>query len=253
MKTIRKPLIGALALAVTFAAAAGFAQSNHESDRDRRDREYREYNRRSTDRLPDRSYDQQFDRSTLIRTTDPHRVIRDWPQASKKAARAMMDKYGPPKEVTDSMLCWENNGSWKRTVVHAKPVAHNFPRAHEDVLEQAIDYRVPLGKFNDLAAFDGSIVIDRTRGELIVRCDTEEANILALNLADEVVTGKRAVVAAREEYARQLRASIVGDPAPLTEKLIVVSPTSEAADPDVPVNAERETFKNKFRDFFDRF
>jgi hypothetical protein len=252
MKTKYKTLMTALAaLGMAVTATTGFAQATHDSDR--RDSDRREYRNYDPDRYQyERSYDRQFDRTTS-RASDPHRVIEDWPASSKKAARAMMDKYGPPKEVTATKLTWENNGPWKRTIVHSKPVAHNFPRAHEDVLEQVIDYRVPVGKFSDLAAFDGSIVIDRTRGELTARCDMEEANILALNLADEVVTGKRQVASAREEHARQLRAMIIGQSAPLTEKLIVLSPTSEAADPDQIVEPARDSFKDKFRDFFDRF
>ena len=41
----------------------------------------------------------------------------------------------------------------------------------------------------DLARFDGSVIVERTRGEIGARCDKEEMNYLALNLAHDIVTG----------------------------------------------------------------
>jgi len=38
-----------------------------------------------------------------------------------------------------------------------------------------------------LAKYDGTVASDRTRGELGARCDKEVANVLALNLAHEVI------------------------------------------------------------------
>lgn len=78
------------------------------------------------------------------------------------------------------------------------------------------------------------MVAERTNGELSARCDKEGANFLALNLADEVITGKRSPKSARAEYAKQIMAMMAGQPAPLTEKLMLVSMTSGTADPDMP-------------------
>ncbi len=80
---------------------------------------------------------------------------------------------------------------------------------------------------------------ERTNGELSARCDKEAANFLAINLADEVITGKRSPKAAREEYAKQIMAMMAGEPAPLTEKLLVVSMTSGTADPDKSVKMKK--------------
>lgn len=168
-------------------------------------------------------------------------VIASWPEVSQKAAKAMMEKYGAPQGVTPDMLVWHNNGPWKRTIVYSKPVQHDFPMRHMDVMEQFIDYRVPPGKYDELAEFDGSVVAARTNGELSARCDKEAANFLAINLADEVVSGKRSVKEARAEYAQQIMAKMGGKPAPLTEKLMVVSPTSETADPDKPAEAMKKS------------
>jgi hypothetical protein len=39
--------------------------------------------------------------------------------------------------------------------------------------------------------FDGSIPVDRTRGEVAARRDSEAANVLGLNMVHELVTGRQ--------------------------------------------------------------
>lgn len=130
-----------------------------------------------------------------------------------------MDKYGAPNEATETMLVWHNNGPWKRSVVYKKEVPHDFPMPHIDVWEQVVDYRVPVDKFDDLAAYDGSVVVDRTQGEMSARCDKEGANFLALNLADDVVTGRRSVDDARQFYAETVKGMMEGRSSPYLEGL----------------------------------
>lgn len=132
-------------------------------------------------------------------------MVESWPEASRLAAADMMQKYGPPQEATASMLSWENNGPWKWTRIFREPVQHNFPMPHPDVLEQAIDYKVPVDRFDDLAQYDGSVIAERTKGQLSARCDKEGANFLAINLANDVATGKRTVADARTYYAQAMK------------------------------------------------
>ena len=120
-------------------------------------------------------------------------LIKTWPDPSRRAAANMIGEYGQPHEVTDTMLVWHAVAPWKRVVVWRDAVPHDFPRPHADVLEQAIDYRVPAEKLADLARFEGSILVDRTRGELAARSQSEEMNRLALNLAHDLLRGKRTV------------------------------------------------------------
>lgn len=129
-------------------------------------------------------------------------MIQAWPTESKQAAEAIIAKYGMPTEFTSSMLVWEKTGPWKKTVVMKEAVDHQFPIAHKDVLKQVVDYKVPADKADELAQFDGSIIIDRTKGELAVRCDKEENNFLAINLADEIIQGKKTVKQARDMMAK---------------------------------------------------
>ncbi len=70
---------------------------------------------------------------------------------------------------------------------------HRFPLPHQDVLWQTINYKVPPAKVPALMSYDGSILIDRTRGEVTVHCDSEAANILTFNIANTIVTGENTV------------------------------------------------------------
>lgn len=73
-------------------------------------------------------------------------------------------------------------GQWKRVVASKMFYQHDFPAPHIDAVESFIDYQVPPERFSDLAEFDGSVVIERTAGEVSARCHDEQANSLALNL-----------------------------------------------------------------------
>lgn len=161
--------------------------------------------------------------------------VSGWPARSQEAARFMMDKYGQPNEQTPTMLVWYASGPWKRTVLYREEVPHNFPKPHTDLLEQFIDYRVPVDKYDDLAAYDGSVIVERTKGEISARCDKEAMNFLALNLANEIVGGTRTVQQARAEYARQAMAFMNNQPAPHTTGLHFTVSRGGTADTDGPV------------------
>src|SRR6266545_3262356 len=104
-------------------------------------------------------------------------LMEAWPEESREAAQLVIDKYGDPSEV---------------------------PASHIDAVESVLDYRVPTEKFSPLAEFDGSVVVERTAGEISARCHDEEANFLALNLAHDIVTGERTVEDARDFYAQSM-------------------------------------------------
>jgi hypothetical protein len=129
-------------------------------------------------------------------------LIKNWPEASKQAAQKMISKYGQPGDVTDNLLAWNKSGPWKRTLVYKNGAEHMFPRRHMDVLHQFVDLKVPVDKFDDLAQFDGSVIGDRTRGELSVRGESEEMNFMALNFAKEIIDGKKSFEQARQEFGK---------------------------------------------------
>jgi hypothetical protein len=130
-------------------------------------------------------------------------LIERWPDTSREAARLVIDKYGEPDEVTDSQLVWHKRGVWKRIIASKAFYRHNFPAPHIDAVEGVIDYCVPAEKFTPLAQFDGSVVVERTAGEVSARCHDEEANFLALNLMHDIVTGAKTPKQARDYYAKE--------------------------------------------------
>ncbi|MBA3672576.1 MAG: hypothetical protein H0W68_11245 [Gemmatimonadaceae bacterium] len=151
---------------------------------------------------------------------DMQQMMSSWPQASKDAAMYMTNKYGSPMAMTSEMAMWGKTGPWKRTIVFGKEYPHEFPAHHTDVMQQWLDYRVSPNHYSMLAAYDGSVVLERTSGEMSARCDKEQANFLALNLADEIARGKRSVESARKMYGEQVMAMKAGKPAPYTERIM---------------------------------
>lgn len=159
-------------------------------------------------------------------------IIEDWNAMSKKAAKLTLEQYGPPNEATQSRLIWYNNGPWKRTIVYRDEIPHDFPQPHTDVIENFINYSVPPEMFSELAKFDGSVIVERTRGEVSSRCDMEAANILALNLMNDIVTGKLNAEKARDVYCEVTSAFMMNRPAPYAEKLQFEVSTEEKFDTD---------------------
>jgi hypothetical protein len=91
---------------------------------------------------------------------------------------------------------------------------------------------VPPERFDDIAQFDGSILLDRTRGEVAARCDSEAANVLGMNMVHEIVTGKRSVEDARETAAQNTVAYNLGRAAPYAEQLLFEVPRGGTEDLD---------------------
>jgi hypothetical protein len=175
-----------------------------------------------------------MDMPVLPPPTTVAEIIRSWSPTAQEVANAMIAKYGQPNEFTPAMLVWQNNGPWKRTIVNRDVVAHHFPKPHPDLLEQVIDYRAPTDRFDELAEYDGSVIAERTKGEISARCDKEGLNFLAINLANDVATGKRSVEDARRFYAENAKKFTEGEKPPYTQGLQFTRPTAATADPDQP-------------------
>lgn len=137
---------------------------------------------------------------------DEMKQISGWPEKQKKTAEQMIQKYGQPSGITASRLIWSDlDAPWEEMVIFREAVNHDFPMPHQDYLEQAVYYDVPADKIDELAAFDGSVIVYRTEGRMAARCDKEAANFLALNLAHDLITGEKDVEQARDEYAQAVQ------------------------------------------------
>lgn len=160
------------------------------------------------------------------------KILQDWPNPPKDVAEKTIEKYGLPNEATYSKLIWYNNGPWKRTEIQRDEFPHKFPTPHTDYISQYIDYKIPPERASEIAAFDGSVLFDRTRGEVAARCDMESMNILSLNLMHEIITNKLAVAEARKKYAEEAAAHMMNRPAPYVEAFQFEVPKGGTADYD---------------------
>lgn len=160
-------------------------------------------------------------------------ILAGWSGPQKETVLMLINKYGLPNEASSRRIIWYNNGPWKRTIVYLDAVPHNFPTPHLDYLEQTIDYKVPVERFDELAQFDGSLYPNRTGGEASAKCDQEAANFMALNLMNDIVTGKSNVEEARRhaiELEKGLR--LQGQSSPYFERFLFPKQRN-TTDPDV--------------------
>lgn len=176
---------------------------------------------------------------TAMNPSDSTAILHDWPEESKEAAELVIDTYGRPHEATSSLLRWFDVGPWKRIEASRQFHEHRFPVPHIDSVESFLDYDVPVDKVEALARFDGSVVVDRTIGEVFARCHDEQANLLALNLAHELVAERRTVDDAREHYAREFLDVRRGRSTPYMDGL-AFGPSRSRGDPDTRVLSDED-------------
>jgi len=134
-----------------------------------------------------------------------------WPENARLAARLMMDEYGPPQRASSDRLDWEARWPWKRISVDARQPSRP--------LEQVVDYYVPDSKLAELMRFSHGLAVYSDRGELAARSDSEELNCLSLNLADDILTGKKTLAEAARFYDRTLALSAAGKSSPYLRRL----------------------------------
>lgn len=173
-------------------------------------------------------------------TQQPSPAIADWPEDAREAAQLVVDQYGEPDEISDTNVTWFEPGPWKRIVASRDVYQHNFPAPHRDSIESVIDYRVPPEKISEIVEFDGSIIVERTVGEVSARCHDEQANFLALNLMHDIVVGRRTVEEARAYYAKEFTDYRRKLPTPYMEGLRFRPGHGDTADPDVRLLSERD-------------
>jgi hypothetical protein len=158
--------------------------------------------------------------------------LSGWPEASRMAAEEMTSKYGQPDMTGEEGLGWINKGQWKLIYITKAESKHDFPIAHTDMLEQSISYKVPTDKYDELGEFDGSVIVDRTRGLLSARCDKEANNLLALNLAHDILSGSKSVKEARDAYGKIVLEKMNGGNPEYMQRLMF-DPQNNSADADI--------------------
>jgi hypothetical protein len=130
----------------------------------------------------------------------PGAMIGAWPKPARSLAGALIEKYGEPDRFDGSALAWHDRGPWRRIVVFRDAGPGFLWMRNKDLLEQTIAYQVPNDRIADLGRFDKRVTVGASGGELSSRAENEGMNYLALNLAEEIVTGKRSVAEARDVH-----------------------------------------------------
>ena len=142
-----------------------------------------------------------------------------WPDSSIRAAKEIISKYGDPSETTSDSLIWRNVAPFKKIIVHKEVYSHRFPLMHQNALEHIVDYKAPLGKVDDVWRYNGSIVLDRTKGEMSSFAENEAMNVLALNLSNEVMAGRMGAEAARITFGKETMNFLNGNKSAYTSVL----------------------------------
>lgn len=167
-------------------------------------------------------------------------IIADWEDKQREETMKTMEEYGVPDGVTERRLIWYDVDPWRRIEIFRDATQHNFPTQHPDFFEQFIDYQVPPEKADELMAYDGSIMFERTTGVMSARCHTEWANFLALNLANDIVTDEKSVEEARRAYAEDVIRKMNGESPEYTQGLQFELPEGNQRDPDVAIIEDGE-------------
>jgi hypothetical protein len=149
---------------------------------------------------------------------DPTATLKGWPANTRFAALNLISKYGPPDAATDQRLVWNDSGQWNQVIVYREGAPDDFPTTHANFVENTIHYAVSQEKTAQLQKFNSALIVDRAAGTLSVRSNSEEANTLALNLADEVVRGKRTAASARDFMRDTLSKAMAGKSSPYMDR-----------------------------------
>jgi hypothetical protein len=163
----------------------------------------------------------------------PEAVISYWSPASVAAAAAMLEELGAPDFVDPSRLVWRDKHLFRRIAVWAQSPGTQWG---VDVIEAAVDYRVPPEKRSALAAFSDKLDVSPGGQQLTAWSGTEETAVLTLNLADEIVKGLKTPEEARASYDRALRLKASGKTSELMGGLLFL-PASVL--PPLTVTAQR--------------
>ena len=144
-------------------------------------------------------------------------VIIRWPEKSRDLAGLFLEKYGIPDEIVSSQLSWNDRRPWSKVVVFRDPVG----AGRADHLLESVAYgKVPLDRWRELSALGHGAAYDPVTQELSARTDAEGTNYLAVNLADEVIRGRRSASSARDFYDAALNFSFYGKSSPYMSRLL---------------------------------
>jgi len=143
--------------------------------------------------------------------------LKNWKYEDAKGyAEKLIDEYGQPDEVTETMLKWNKLGSFgkdeRETYIIDESIPHAFPKPHKDYVYTVMNIKIPSDMLDTLGHVTGSIIYDGLKEEVTARCGSLYANAATMGFVRDMVDGKVPVEdgPAKDEYADR----ITKDPLP---------------------------------------
>ena len=147
----------------------------------------------------------------------PEDSLKNWKHEDAKGyAEKLIDEYGQPDEVTETMLKWNKLGSFGKgemeTYIVDESIPHAFPKPHRDYVYTVMNIKVPSDMLDTLGHVTGSIIYDGLKETVTARCGSLYANAATMGFVRDMVDGKVPVEdgPAKKEYAER----ITKDPLP---------------------------------------
>ncbi|MCX5796813.1 MAG: hypothetical protein NTY77_15065 [Elusimicrobia bacterium] len=153
-------------------------------------------------------------------------VTTRWYTYSEVMALQLIEEYGAPDRIEPDRLTWDHRGPWDKIAVWNAEDYYYSGTMGPDNLEQTLAYEVPADKRKALAAFSAKLKVSKDGKEITVRGNDEALNLLALNLAHELVRGVRDPDDARSFYDRTYRLSLAGKSSDYMERLLFMAPAA---------------------------
>jgi hypothetical protein len=165
-------------------------------------------------------------------TTDE--IMKEWSVTPRITAQQIRSKYGEPSEGSMQMLAWENKEPWKRIEVRNEEVEHKFPKKHTECATFTLEHSFSPDKLKDLSELNGSILVDKTKGQIHVRAKDEQTAITEINIANNVAQGMLSLEEAKQLAAQEIQKVEQALPSQYSQKLMF-SP-KKSADPGEAVS-----------------
>jgi hypothetical protein len=108
-------------------------------------------------------------------------------------------------------LRWNGPSPWKRIVIQNEP---------QSPLEEVVTFSVSAKKLAALARFPHGLRFYPSEGALGARGKRESFNLLSLNLANEIATGKITPEEANRYFVKTIRLNEAGKSSPYMERLL---------------------------------
>ena len=138
--------------------------------------------------------------------------LKNWKHKdAKKYAEKLIEEYGQPDEVTQTMLKWNTLGSFGKgemeTFILDESIPHAFPGPHRDYVYTVMKIKVPSDKLDTLGHVTGSIIYDGLKETITARCGSLYANAATMGFVRDLVEGKIPTTdaVAKKEYAKRIQ------------------------------------------------